>query len=63
MPMFVPSCADDQVRVDGTLSLVQSIHKCQLLSRAHLHDVPPYWSEVNGGRRRQGARKRGGKDY
>ena len=57
MPVFVPSCADDQVGVDGPLRLVQSTHKRLLLSCAHLHDVPPYLSEVNGGRRRQGGQE------
>lgn len=45
--MYVPACTDDQVRVDSPLSSVQSVHKCLLLSCAHLHDIPPYWSEVN----------------
>ena len=48
MLMYVPACTDDQVRVDGPLCSVQSVHKRQLLSCTHLHDIPPYWSEVNG---------------
>lgn len=34
--------------MDSPLSLVQSIHKCLLLRCAHLHDIPPHCSEVNG---------------
>lgn len=45
---YVPSCTDNQVRVDSLLSLVQSIHKYLLLSCVHLHDIPPYWREVIG---------------
>lgn len=48
MLMYVPSCADDQVRVDSPLSLVQRSHKCLPVSCAHLHDIPSYWGEVNG---------------
>lgn len=44
----VPSCTDNQVRMDSPLSLVQSVYKGLLLSCAHLHDIPPYWSEVIG---------------
>lgn len=39
----VPSSADDYVRVDGLLCLVQSGHKCPLLCHTLLHDIPPYW--------------------
>lgn len=46
--MYVPPCTDDQVRVDSPLCSVQIVHKCLLLSCAHLHDIPPYWSQVNG---------------
>lgn len=53
MLMLIPSCTDDKVRVDSPLSLVQSIHKCLLLSCAHLHDIPPYCSTINGGWGRQ----------
>lgn len=53
MLMLIPSCTDDKVRVDSPLSLVQSVHKCLLLSFVHLHDIPPYCSAINGGRRRR----------
>lgn len=55
---YVPACADDQVGVHRPLGLVQSVYESPLLGRTHLHDVPPYWSEVNGGRSRREGRKR-----
>lgn len=39
--LIAPHC-DDNVRVDGPLSSVQSIDKCPLLLRRHLHDVPAH---------------------
>lgn len=34
--------------MDSLLSLVQGVHKCLLLSCAHLHDIPPDWRDVIG---------------
>lgn len=54
----VPSSADDDVRVDCLLCLVQSVHKRPLLCRTHLHDIPPYCHKVDESIRREKIRPR-----